>query len=497
MNARVRNTGGAVTVRPSDRHVPKIRRTLTVAYAASLLVVLLLAGGVLRWVVRDALDREFERSMQASAAMVRQFFRVELAEYRSTEATLAHIAGELVFEDRTMHMRRPDGSEFELIAVPKPHTHQLLAAPVRRMLIPLDEGLAPGWKIDVEASAATVEAVKHQLDRWFALGIPFLFVLASIAGWWLTGRTLRPVRQMADAASEIAPGSGGRIPIDNPSDELGRLGTRFNALLDRLEIALVQQRRFLADAAHELRTPLARARGRLEIAMMPLAGTAPEGTGGVSGEHTHGDTQALAAAHNELVRMSTLVDELLQLARADGDHDVIATQPLYLDDIVSGELGRWMTDAQSKDITLTCSELHEAPVQGDAVLLGRLLGILVDNALRYTDPQGRVDIRVGHQGAQVVLHVEDNGMGITPDEHARLFERFFRGDRARARQNDGSGLGLAIAQWICQQHGGTITVQNGADNTGTCVTVSLPRDATRDATRDETCEVIRDVSRAH
>lgn len=460
----------------ADKHVPKIRRTLTMAYATSLLLVLLLSGGALRWAVRDALDKEFERSVQASAAMVQQFFRVELAEYRSIEATLAHIAGELVSEDRTMHIRRPDGREFEVIGVPNQYVHRVLAPPIHRKLFPLNEGLAPGWNIDVEASTAPVEAVKRRLDRWFALGIPCLLVLATISGWWLTGRTLRPVRQMADAAIGIAPGSGKRIPIDNPTDELGRLGTRFNALLDRLELALAQQRRFLADAAHELRTPLARARGRMELAMMtPIvvaSGPSPE-------DSDAGGKHALAAAHHELMRMSILVDELLQLARADDDGDAVTMQPLYVDDIVTSELGRWSADAQAKQIALECSILQEAAVLGDPILLGRLIGILLDNALRYSNPHGHVDIRVYSQDTDVVLEIEDDGIGITPIEHARLFERFFRGEQARVRQNDGSGLGLAIAQWICKQHGGSITIENGANGVGTRVSVRLPRDLGR------------------
>lgn len=465
----------------AERQTPKIRRTLTLAYATSLLLVLLLSGGVLRWAMRAALDREFERSIVASTELLQQFFLVEINEYLTTEATLTHILGELVFEDRNMHMRRPDRTEFELLGMRKPYVHRDVAPPVRHVLRPLSESLAPGWIIDVEASTAHVEAVKQRLDKWFALGIPLLVLLAAVSGWWLTGRTLRPVGQMASAAAAILPGSGGRLPVDNPADELGQLGTRFNALLDRLDLALSQQRRFLADAAHELRTPLARARGRMEIAMMTRDATADDPDALTEDGLRTDSHHAVRAAHDELVRMSQLVDELLQLARADDDSDgpALHAMPVFLDDIVADELGRWNAEAQRHDITMACTTLQETPIVGDATLLARATSILVDNALRYGHAGGHIDVRVSNDGIHAILEVEDDGIGIPPEESTRLFERFFRGARARARQSDGSGLGLAIAQWICVQHHGSITLRSSGSQRGTCATVRLPLDPTR------------------
>jgi signal transduction histidine kinase len=307
-------------------------------------------------------------------------------------------------------------------------------------------------------------AVESRLDRWLAWGIPAVVVLAGLAGWWLTGRTLRPVALMADAASRIDAGSGGRIPVADANDELGRLGARFNALLDRLDGALAQQRRFIADAAHELRTPLARVRGRVEVAMLTPTDDEPP------------TEPVLPTVHDELVRMSRLVDELLQLARADAGRDaqVAALQSIYLDDVVTDELRRWHAEAQRAQITLRCSLLQEASVRGDPVLLGRLVGILVDNALRYGTPSGSTDVRVAASTTEAVLEVEDDGIGLDPADRTRLFERFYRSPRARAHRNDGSGLGLAIAQWIVERHGGRIELTSGARDRGTLVTVRLP-----------------------
>ena len=293
---------------------------------------------------------------------------------------------------------------------------------------------------------------------------PILLVLcAAVAGWWLTGRTLRPVARMADAAARIGPASGARLPIDDPSDELGRLGVRFNGLLDRLDGALAQQREFLADAAHELRTPIARLRARVELALlMPVP---------------HQESTVLASIDQELRDVSQHVDELLQLARADaaGDDVPLRVTALFLDDVVADEVPRWQPEAQRCGITLDYSALEESPVSGDATLLPRLVSILVDNAIRYSDHGGTVHVRVRTDGEQaVLLEVEDDGIGIPVSERTRVFDRFYRGDAARLKRPDGSGLGLAIAAWIVQQHHGTMAVTGGATG-GTRMQLRLPR----------------------
>ncbi len=445
-------------------------------YTGTLLVVLLASAAVLRLAMREALRRGLDESVTATAELMGQFFRVEIAEYQTIDATLTHIASELVFEDRAIRIRRPDGSEFSVVGAPRAPSPRVFVPPVGRLVVPLEPALAPGWTIEVEASGAAIAAVEARLDRWIALGIPALLLLAAGTGWWLTGRTLRPVGRMADAAARIGPGDPDRIPIDDATDELGRLGTRFNGLLDRLDGALAQQRRFLADAAHELRTPLARVRGRVELAMLPvpaLAGAVRE----IAPRHDEAaSAEVLPAVHDELVRMSVLVDELLQLARADAGEGEASpsTAPVFLDDLATEELHRFHADADRAQITLHCSSLQEAPLIGDAVLLRRLIGILLDNAIRYGHARGQVDVRITNDGHTICVEIEDDGIGIAPEERARVTERFYRGVRARALRSDGSGLGLAIASWIVQRHRGTIDFADGAGGVGTRIRVSLP-----------------------
>lgn len=444
-----------------DQHRPRIRLRFTALYAATLLVVLLGAAGTLRYALRATLQREFDKSVLASAGLVQQFFRAEVEEYVTVEATLAHIAGELVFEERAIRIRKPDGALFKIVGAPVRRARRPLSGPVRTVRFALDPDLAPRWDIEVDASEANVIALQARIDRWFGVGIPLLVLCAAVAGWWLTGRTLRPVGRMAEAASRIAPASGARLPIDDPTDELGRLGERFNALLDRLDGALAQQREFLADAAHELRTPIARLRARVEVAMLESAIT--------------NDTAVLPAIDQELRAVSQQVDELLQLARADaaGEDAPMHDEALFLDDVIADELPRWQPEAQRRHMTLDYSTLEESPVVGDASLLPRLVSILVDNAIRYGNEGGTVLVRVRPERDAVLLDVEDDGIGIPEHERARIFDRFFRGDAARLKRPDGSGLGLAIAAWIVRQHHGTIAVTGGAHG-GTLLQVRLP-----------------------
>lgn len=437
-----------------------IRLRLTVWYALSILGLLLATTFGARTVVMHALEEEFTRSLQASIGLVQGFFRVEIAEYRRIDVTLAHIAGELIIPDRRIEFVHPDGSAFRApdaaraLMAPAP-----LTPPLRSVTASLNPGLAPGWQLRITASQASLMRQRQQVDRAALLAVPIATLLACLIGWLLTGRTLRPVGEMAEAADRITAAAGGRLPILVPEDELGRLGSRFNALLDRLDEALARQRRFLADAAHELRTPIARARGLGELALDAPSGSA--------------DREALRQTQRELEGMGHLVDELLALARLDADPRGVGMEPLYLDDIVAEVVRGFTPLAQRRQQRLVVDLADEVPLRGDAIGLQRMLGVLVDNALRYSPDGGRVWVRAvrTEQGGSVI--VEDDGVGIPAEDRARLFERFFRGVRARAAAPDGSGLGLAIAQAVAQRHGATI-IFDPDRATGTRVTVHFP-----------------------
>jgi signal transduction histidine kinase len=313
------------------------------------------------------------------------------------------------------------------------------------------------------SSAADLERTLGKLDRWFLVGSPFITILAAAVGWTLAGRLLRPVAEMALAAEQTtATGPLARLPIANPHDEIGRLGSSFNGLLERLDRAISQQRQFLADAAHELRTPIARMRSHTELTL-----SAPRAAGD--------NGRSLALIANDLRHASELLDELLQLARADAGERMQRSERVFLDDVAMDAIAAWMPAATRAGVSLVVGDVHEAPIRADRLLVRRLLDTVLENAVRYTPAGGRIEVSVRRSGDRTSLTIADSGIGIPPDELPRIFERFFRGAMPRAIAPEGSGLGLPIAAWIVDQCGGTIDVVSGA-NGGTSVCVSMPID---------------------
>ncbi len=440
-----------------------IRGRVSLWYAGSVATVLVVAALAFRVLFARALSGELDRSLGASAALARGFFQLEAGEYGSTRATVAEIAAEVAFADRSLVFLDPSGRA----VASAPHAAGVLRGPTRRHDEPLDARRAPGWRVRIEASTAPLAGPIAQVDAILLVAIPLGAVLAGVAGWGLAGRALRPVAEMAAATARVAPGAPTRLPVRNDHDELGRLGTQFNALLDRLDAALGQQRTFLADAAHELRTPVARMLSGVELALLDEA----------PGE---AHVAALRQAHRDLHRTGRLVDELLALARADaaggpgaGPNGLPRRERIYLDDVVGDALAGWRAPARQAGVRLTQSAVDEAPVEADAALVERLVGVLVDNAVRYTPAGGTVDVRVTREDRRAVLAVADTGIGIAAGERGRLTERFFRGAAARERRPDGSGLGLAIARVIAEAHGATLALAD-APGGGTIARVMFP-----------------------
>lgn len=448
---------------------PRIRLRLTAWYAGSVFVLLLASVVSMRAIAQRALAAQHQESVERAMELVRSFFRAELSEYLHVEATLAHISGELVFAGMTFEILRPDSTIFPRSRLPNPAAAP--RHPSRVYVVPLEPALAPGYKLRLTVSVRDLVTAKQRIDRATLFALPFAVALAALAGWLVTGRALRPVGMMAEAAEGIGAGTmGARLPVADPNDELGRLGRRFNDLLDRLDGALRQQRRFLADAAHELRTPLARMLGEAEARLASEPGV--------------DDRTSLERIQGDLRRASSLVDELMQLARADAGSVDAVLAPAFLDDVVSDAVSPWYAEARRRDITLEVTALDEAPARLDSRLIHRLVGVLLHNALQYASPGGRVEVRVLVGDARATLEVEDSGIGIPPAEREHIFERFYRGAAARQRSPEGSGLGLAIAGWIAGQHAATITVGEGRLG-GALFRVIFPCSGVADSKRGE------------
>ena len=227
-----------------------------------------------------------------------------------------------------------------------------------------------------------------------------------------------------------------------------------------VESIVAQMRDFMADASHELRTPVTVLRTEAEVAL-------------ARGTDDPEIRRALDVIASEAIRLGGVVEDLLILAAGDSQVVDIERAAAYLDDIVSDAVAAFNTVARQRDVTLALAHYEEAPVSGSVVLLRRLVSALIDNAIKYTPAGGRVTVSVQVAGEEVRVEIADTGIGITPEALPRVFDRFYRSERARAAAQ-GTGLGLPIARWIAEAHGGRLAIVSSL-GTGTTVTVVMPR----------------------
>ncbi len=300
---------------------------------------------------------------------------------------------------------------------------------------------------DVRESVATLRST---LWIW----VPIVIVLFAALVWWLTGRVLQPVEAIRSEVADIgATELDHRVPVPPRDDEIARLARTMNEMLDRLEGATAEQQRFVADASHELRSPLTRLRTQLELA---LAHPRPDGD----------------ATNRELlvdvVDLERLLDDLLFSVRL-GSAPVLHREPVDLDDLVLEQARRLRTEA---GIEVQTSDVGAARASGDPGELARAIRNLADNAARHASSVVRFAVRE-HGGVSTVT-VTDDGPGIPREHHDLIFQRFARLDEARSRDEGGTGLGLAIVRDIVLRHGGSITVDS-APGLGTRFVVELPR----------------------
>ncbi len=307
------------------------------------------------------------------------------------------------------------------------------------------------------------------LRRILASIVPIALIIAAFGGWFLARRSLSPVVSMADRAREI----GGenlseRLPVANPRDELGRLAATFNELLARLERSLGQQRQFMADASHELRTPVATARTAASVALQQ-----PH-------RDEHDYRQALEIVEQQTARLSRVVDDMFTLARADAGNYPIRKVPMYLDEVIQDIVRAARVMASTKGVAVEDPlTVRSAAFCGDEELIHRMIGNLIDNAIRHAPPGSSVHVDLDRSSSGYVIAVRDQGPGVPDELRPYIFERFYRGDAARHRgptsSSEGAGLGLALARWIARSHGGDVDLARSSGSGSTFV-IALPSD---------------------
>jgi len=291
---------------------------------------------------------------------------------------------------------------------------------------------------------------------------PVLFVVAAWGGYWLSRRALSPVDALVQTARDIGGANlSSRVPKLETGDELQRLSDTLNEMLERIEGAFLRVTQFTADASHELRTPVSLMRTEAELALRRSRGESEY-------------KEALRHILLEAERTTALIEQLLALARADSGRETLHMQPVNLAQMLGGVAEGWQQVAAIRNLEFCVNiAAQDAFVLGDEAALRRLADILLDNAFKYTPPPGNVDLVFGLAGTSVVMKVQDSGVGIAQDEQAKIFERFYRVDKARSREQGGAGLGLAIAQWIVTQHHGIIRVESRPES-GSLFQVELP-----------------------
>jgi two-component system, OmpR family, sensor kinase len=320
-------------------------------------------------------------------------------------------------------------------------------------------GVAVGV-LQVAVPRAPMEASQWRLGLILGGVVVGTATLAAGLGWLLATLAMRPVDRLTRTAKAIG-GSADltrRLPEPSQRDELGRLARTFNEMLGQLDEAVGTQRRFLADASHELRTPIAAIRTNVQ-ALLRGAGADPAER-----------ELALRSVAREADRMSRLLADLLALARADAGQP-LAHERLALDAILLDIYQQQRP--QAGEVRLQIGELEQVEVRGDPDRLKQLALNLVDNALRYTPPGGTVTLDVVRRGDKALFRVRDTGLGISTEHLTRIFDRFYRVDHTRARVGGGTGLGLAISRWIAEAHGGRIAVES-TPGVGSTFTVALP-----------------------
>ena len=319
----------------------------------------------------------------------------------------------------------------------------------------------PDYLVEFGSLLDPVETMLNHLFLQLVLGLPLAVIIITVGGYLLVRRVLSPVEQITRAAERITQFNlSERLPVANTGDELERLSLSLNRMITRLDDAFQNSKRFVADASHDLRTPLTILRGELES----LA------------EDNRLDSELRDRAGSmleEVVHLGKIVEQLFTLSRLDAGEAQTEWTRFDLTELAKTTVEQMNLLAEDKGISITCNASEPAPVKGNRVRLKQVVVNLLDNAIKYTLAKGAIHLRVHAMNGHAVLEVEDNGIGIPPDALPHIFERFYRVDEARSAESESAGLGLSIVKSICTAHGAEVDAQSTVGR-GSSFRVRLP-----------------------
>lgn len=455
-----------------------VRTRLTLWYAGVLALSLIAFALVIYYAAGNIFHERQDESLLSTAQTVASAYVEEFGEAHSLSKAGEVVLAEITFPNRYVQLTDNTGNPIassanlagSTIAIPpsvfadaraRGFSHATING-LRVTVVPLSADQTFGYAAVAEP-LSVVEDGLSELRRDLFAGVILVLLLASAGGYFLARKSLAPVASMNGQTQRIsAENLSSRLDVTNSRDELGRLAITINDLLARLENSFKEQQRFIADASHELRTPLAVLRGETEVALSKTR-TVEE------------YEQSLSLIQDEAERLSRIVEDLFILARQPiNTRAVLSKERISLNDAARDCARAAQVLAMQKGVRLKWeSDSQSIALNGDEELIRRLILNLLDNAVKYTPTGGEISLALARQNGSTEIVVRDTGIGIPEAAQPRVFDRFYRVDKARARALGGAGLGLSIAKWIVEVHGGEISLVS-APGHGSTFTVVFP-----------------------
>ncbi|MBS0366559.1 MAG: HAMP domain-containing protein [Proteobacteria bacterium] len=443
-------------------------------YAGVLSVVFVLLGALIvlwlqRYLEADFIDTQARRARQIAGTLLVVATRAH-AEVLTSEVERLYSPEA---SDRFIRITAEDGQVVYLSGPPKDERFDPRQVPVAPAAAPaartVDSAGAhllvasarahgadgSAFLVEVGGARTGIDAILRRVLTLLALALPLAVAVAVAGGFILVRRALTPVAQMAETAEAITHHNPGeRLPVVRSGDELERLSLALNHMISRLEAALHGSKQFVADASHELRTPLTVMRGELENLAQD--------------HHLAAETrESLGSVLEEVGRLTGIVEGLLALSRMDAGEAQAPAQRVDLGELAATTAGQMSLLAEDKDVRISCAAAPDVAVSGDPSRLKQVIVNLLDNAIKYTPVGGEVCLTVTRDAGMALLEVRDNGIGIPAEALPHVFQRFYRVDGSRSREQGGAGLGLSIVESICGAYGAQVEVSStpGAGST--------------------------------
>ena len=471
---------------------PGVRMQLTLWYTVIFAILLLIAGGLIYLHLRDSLASSLDTALQIRAQQIAG----DISE-QNNQISLSDMASDLPgFDQGTDNLpaTQADVNFDSLVRLLDPQGHVLHATPAfLKLPVPANSVRQPlqgtPWQgtitapdgqavriysrtitddkkvfaiIQVGASLALLQDTLARVATELLIAALCVLLVGALGSYWLAGRAFAPIRRLVEVTRTIKEGDlRQRVPVPQATDEVRALAVTFNEMLTSLEQMLNRQHRFVSDASHELRTPVAVIRSKTELALQQ------------PGEVEEYIT-VLREINAESERLGRLISDLLALARGDEGKTPFEMEKVPLCLVAEAVAANAETLAHERGVFLHVEIDEPVTVQGDEARLIQVIMNLLDNAIRYTNSGGCVTLRIEAVDEQARLTVKDAGIGIGPEHLPHIFERFYRVDSARTHSREGgNGLGLAIAEWIVRAHQGSISVESQVGQ-GSTFTVTLP-----------------------